>query len=270
VRECANGALLLHASNGTAACSRRGFACFLRVGCIPAERIHTDRIAGFYFTFDRYVFFRPDVGYVQGMSHLAAMLLLNLDVFPAFVAFANLLQVQHGRAEHRSHRHRDCAPDSASGELACALLNAGLAARALRRRTTSCRSSGWTCRRSRSTSTRSAPSSSTTWRKSTRGHSPPLPEPRPSHCVQRASMRWVSAAHPTTSRRMLHRFRELEINPNMYLLNWLMALYTKSLPLDLVRSGLPLHLRNETDPRACRSHCRALAMPLRPGYATVA
>jgi hypothetical protein len=35
---------------------------------------------------------------------------------------------------------------------------------------------------------------------------------------------------------MLHRFRELEINPNMYLLNWLMALYTKSLPLDLVRS----------------------------------
>jgi hypothetical protein len=47
------------------------------------------------FTLGRYVFFRPDVGYVQGMSHLAAMLLLNLDVFPAFVAFANLLQVQH-------------------------------------------------------------------------------------------------------------------------------------------------------------------------------
>jgi hypothetical protein len=61
------------------------------------------------FTFGRYVFFRPDVGYVQGMSHLAAMLLLNLDVFPAFVAFANLLQVQHGRADHRSHRHCDCA-----------------------------------------------------------------------------------------------------------------------------------------------------------------
>eukprot|EP00111_Clytia_hemisphaerica_P016153 TCONS_00047804-protein len=38
-----------------------------------------------------YTCFRPDVGYVQGMSFLAAMFLLNLDTFDAFVAFANLL-----------------------------------------------------------------------------------------------------------------------------------------------------------------------------------
>ncbi|CAN8023570.1 unnamed protein product [Ixodes persulcatus] len=38
-----------------------------------------------------YVVYRPDVGYVQGMSFLAAMLLLNLDVADAFICFANLL-----------------------------------------------------------------------------------------------------------------------------------------------------------------------------------
>lgn len=38
-----------------------------------------------------YVVYRPDVGYVQGMSFLAAMLLLNLDVVDAFICFANLL-----------------------------------------------------------------------------------------------------------------------------------------------------------------------------------
>lgn len=39
-----------------------------------------------------YVVYRPDLGYCQGMSFLAAMLLLNLDsVYAAFVAFANLL-----------------------------------------------------------------------------------------------------------------------------------------------------------------------------------
>jgi len=38
-----------------------------------------------------YVCFRPDIGYVQGMSFLAAILLLNLDVADAFICFANLL-----------------------------------------------------------------------------------------------------------------------------------------------------------------------------------
>eukprot|EP00475_Leptophrys_vorax_P010301 TRINITY_DN16931_c0_g1_i3.p1 TRINITY_DN16931_c0_g1~~TRINITY_DN16931_c0_g1_i3.p1 ORF type:complete len:213 (-),score=59.87 TRINITY_DN16931_c0_g1_i3:33-671(-) len=39
-----------------------------------------------------YVAYRPDVGYVQGMSYLAAMLLLNLSsVEEAFIAFANIL-----------------------------------------------------------------------------------------------------------------------------------------------------------------------------------
>ena len=38
-----------------------------------------------------FVCFRPDVGYVQGMSFIAAVLLLNMEPAVAFVAFANLL-----------------------------------------------------------------------------------------------------------------------------------------------------------------------------------
>lgn len=38
-----------------------------------------------------YACYRPDVGYVQGMSFLAAVLLLNMDVADAFICFANLL-----------------------------------------------------------------------------------------------------------------------------------------------------------------------------------
>ncbi|CAL1534076.1 unnamed protein product [Lymnaea stagnalis] len=38
-----------------------------------------------------YACYRPDVGYVQGMSFIAAILLLNMDVADAFVCFANLL-----------------------------------------------------------------------------------------------------------------------------------------------------------------------------------
>ncbi|XP_052248979.1 TBC1 domain family member 14-like [Dreissena polymorpha] len=38
-----------------------------------------------------YACYRPDVGYVQGMSFIAAVLLLNMEVGDAFVCFANLL-----------------------------------------------------------------------------------------------------------------------------------------------------------------------------------
>lgn len=38
-----------------------------------------------------YVCYRPDVGYVQGMSYIAAVLILNMDQYDAFVCFANLL-----------------------------------------------------------------------------------------------------------------------------------------------------------------------------------
>ncbi|KJE92173.1 RabGAP/TBC domain-containing protein, variant [Capsaspora owczarzaki ATCC 30864] len=40
---------------------------------------------------EAYVCYRPDVGYVQGMSFLASMLLLNVDVVDAFICLANLL-----------------------------------------------------------------------------------------------------------------------------------------------------------------------------------
>uniref|UniRef100_A0A0G4G3X1 Rab-GAP TBC domain-containing protein n=1 Tax=Chromera velia CCMP2878 TaxID=1169474 RepID=A0A0G4G3X1_9ALVE len=35
--------------------------------------------------------FRPDIGYVQGMAYIAAMLLLHMDEFSSFVCFANLM-----------------------------------------------------------------------------------------------------------------------------------------------------------------------------------
>mmetsp|Transcript_17980 Transcript_17980/g.26949 ORF Transcript_17980/g.26949 Transcript_17980/m.26949 type:complete len:491 (+) Transcript_17980:102-1574(+) len=38
-----------------------------------------------------YVCYRPDVGYVQGMSYLAAILLLNMNTLDSFVCLANLL-----------------------------------------------------------------------------------------------------------------------------------------------------------------------------------
>ena len=38
-----------------------------------------------------YACYRPDVGYIQGMSFIAAVLLLNTDPEDAFVCFANLL-----------------------------------------------------------------------------------------------------------------------------------------------------------------------------------
>lgn len=38
-----------------------------------------------------YVCYRPDVGYVQGMSFIAAILILNMELFDAFICFANLL-----------------------------------------------------------------------------------------------------------------------------------------------------------------------------------
>lgn len=40
---------------------------------------------------EAYTFFRPDIGYVQGMSYLAAMLLLYLPSYQAFVGLCNLL-----------------------------------------------------------------------------------------------------------------------------------------------------------------------------------
>lgn len=40
---------------------------------------------------EAYTYFRPDIGYVQGMTFLAAMLLLYLPPYPAFVGLCNLL-----------------------------------------------------------------------------------------------------------------------------------------------------------------------------------
>ncbi|XP_067858570.1 TBC1 domain family member 12 isoform X1 [Heptranchias perlo] len=51
-----------------------------------------------------YTCYRPDVGYVQGMSFVAAVLILNLEEADAFIAFANLLnkpcQLAFFRVDH--------------------------------------------------------------------------------------------------------------------------------------------------------------------------
>uniref|UniRef100_A0A6Q2YWI4 TBC1 domain family member 14 n=1 Tax=Esox lucius TaxID=8010 RepID=A0A6Q2YWI4_ESOLU len=51
-----------------------------------------------------YTCYRPDVGYVQGMSFIAAVLILNMDTADAFIAFANLLnkpcQMAFFRVDH--------------------------------------------------------------------------------------------------------------------------------------------------------------------------
>jgi hypothetical protein len=44
---------------------------------------------------ESYIFFRPDVGYVQGMSFIAAMLLLYVEPFEAFVCFSNMMNSAH-------------------------------------------------------------------------------------------------------------------------------------------------------------------------------
>ncbi|XP_043918763.1 TBC1 domain family member 14 isoform X1 [Protopterus annectens] len=51
-----------------------------------------------------YTCYRPDVGYVQGMSFIAAVLILNLEAADAFISFANLLnkpcQMAFFRVDH--------------------------------------------------------------------------------------------------------------------------------------------------------------------------
>ncbi|CAD5118092.1 DgyrCDS6829 [Dimorphilus gyrociliatus] len=57
--------------------------CIFQKGGPYAEHLHSLLAA--------YACYRPDVGYVQGMSFIAAFLLLNMEVEDAFISFANLL-----------------------------------------------------------------------------------------------------------------------------------------------------------------------------------
>lgn len=40
---------------------------------------------------EAYTFYRPDIGYVQGMSYIAALLLIYLPAYPAFVCLCNIM-----------------------------------------------------------------------------------------------------------------------------------------------------------------------------------
>jgi hypothetical protein len=53
-----------------------------------------------------YVKYRPDVGYVQGMSYLVAMLLLYMDTYSAFVALANMINANHFYSFFRMNTHQ--------------------------------------------------------------------------------------------------------------------------------------------------------------------
>lgn len=57
--------------------------CIFQEGGPYSETLHSLLAA--------YVCYRPDVGYVQGMSYIAAILILNMEQFDAFICFANLL-----------------------------------------------------------------------------------------------------------------------------------------------------------------------------------
>ncbi|XP_018573966.1 TBC1 domain family member 14-like isoform X2 [Anoplophora glabripennis] len=57
--------------------------CIFQEGGPYSETLHSLLAA--------YVCYRPDVGYVQGMSYIAAILILNMEPFDAFICFANLL-----------------------------------------------------------------------------------------------------------------------------------------------------------------------------------
>lgn len=46
-------------------------------------------------TLEAYIFYRPDVGYVQGMSFIAALLLLNMEIEEAFICFANMMNTNY-------------------------------------------------------------------------------------------------------------------------------------------------------------------------------
>jgi len=47
---------------------------------------------------DAYCFFRPDIGYVQGMSYLAGKLLLYMSEYEAFVCLANMMETSYFRS----------------------------------------------------------------------------------------------------------------------------------------------------------------------------
>ncbi|CAH2006064.1 unnamed protein product [Acanthoscelides obtectus] len=60
-----------------------------------------------------YVCYRPDVGYVQGMSYIAAILILNMEQYDAFICFANLLnQPLHLSAFTLNQRHMQAYYDA--------------------------------------------------------------------------------------------------------------------------------------------------------------
>eukprot|EP00742_Colponemidia_sp_Colp-10_P003614 GILJ01003848.1.p1 GENE.GILJ01003848.1~~GILJ01003848.1.p1 ORF type:complete len:996 (-),score=129.78 GILJ01003848.1:642-3572(-) len=106
---------------------------------------------------ETYILYRPDIGYVQGMSHLAAVLLLYMEAYEAFLCFANLVHGNHFlpffRLDNRQIKWRLDFFDMLFREQ--------------------------------------------------------LP--------------------------LLHQhFEALDISPDMYLLNWLLALYARTLPLDIV------------------------------------
>ena len=72
---------------------------------------------------ETFVCYRPDVGYVQGMSYLASMLLLFVhDPFDCFTCFANLLSHHFFYDFYSLRREPVCTDRPRAGHPRCACL----------------------------------------------------------------------------------------------------------------------------------------------------
>ncbi|TWW63739.1 TBC1 domain family member 14 [Takifugu flavidus] len=127
-----------------------------------------------------YTCYRPDVGYVQGMSFIAAVLVLNLDTADAFIAFSNLLnkpcQMAFFRVDHSLRSH-------------------------------------WSSRS----------------RGPTGPHGPEVP-------LVLTMLTYFSAFEVFFEEnlpKLFAHFKKNNLTPDIYLIDWIFTLYSKSLPLDL-------------------------------------
>jgi hypothetical protein len=67
------------------------------VDTFPAftEYSMADKKDSLYNLLEAFAFYRPDVGYVKGMAHLATVLLMYCDEYMAFSCFINLIHSHH-------------------------------------------------------------------------------------------------------------------------------------------------------------------------------
>ena len=58
------------------------------LGVFKKDGLHYDKLQRI---LEAFTMHRPDIGYVQGMSYVAAVLLLYMDEHSAFISFCNMI-----------------------------------------------------------------------------------------------------------------------------------------------------------------------------------